>query len=240
MSINNIAAEVRRLLAKVEGDNSIVHIVGNLLIEAKKEAGHGKWSPFLKEAGINDRTAQVYMKVAGKLNDTPEDVRPDLLKMPLRELAKAASTPKEKVKLAIVPEMPAPTKTLNWVIVGFDDCSDERDIIELSVPVDIIDECRSLKDSIKLKMDISRAIRKALAGNRTKGKPMTITFRGQTFKSKAKMAQWVEENFGISRASVEAMLNLDKLRSLYSGWNLSDAKLLEFGMEKLDERITKI
>jgi hypothetical protein len=37
---------------------------GKKLIEAKELLGHGKWLPWLKDVGINPRTAQRYMQLA--------------------------------------------------------------------------------------------------------------------------------------------------------------------------------
>lgn len=37
---------------------------GRGLIEAKELCAHGQWLPFLKEAGVHERTAQRYMKLA--------------------------------------------------------------------------------------------------------------------------------------------------------------------------------
>lgn len=37
---------------------------GNMLVEAKALVKHGQWLPFLKEAGIPERTAQRYMTLA--------------------------------------------------------------------------------------------------------------------------------------------------------------------------------
>ena len=37
---------------------------GNILVEAKQDAGHGLWLPFLERAGIPARTAQRMMRLA--------------------------------------------------------------------------------------------------------------------------------------------------------------------------------
>jgi hypothetical protein len=237
MSTNSIAKEIRRLLARVETDNSTIMLIGSLLVDAKREVGHGRWLPFLEEAGIGDRIAQIYMRVSQKLSETPVEARADLLRLPLRELAKASSTPKAKGNQSLETKAPPPNANLR-LILSFDGIdSEERGIIELSLPAEILDQCKALRrDDLKINRAIQKAIERTLAG-RTKGKAAQVGFRGQDFKSKAELARWVESNFSMTRASVEAVLNLDKLRATYSGWNFTDEKLMEMGLKKLDERL---
>jgi hypothetical protein len=46
--------------------NSVEHAMaaGDILIEAKRQVGHGQWLPWLESCGISQRTAQRYMRVA--------------------------------------------------------------------------------------------------------------------------------------------------------------------------------
>jgi hypothetical protein len=47
--------------------SSVIHAMqaGDLLIEAKKQVGHGEWLPWLKaNFAFSDRTARLYMQVA--------------------------------------------------------------------------------------------------------------------------------------------------------------------------------
>ena len=65
---------------------------GKALIEAKSLCGHGQWLPFLKVAGIHERTAQRYMKLAASnlKSDTMSElggVNPSLRFLKLRETA---------------------------------------------------------------------------------------------------------------------------------------------------------
>ena len=46
--------------------------IGQELLAARERAQRGTWSPFLKRAGIEERTAQNYMRVVERFGDKPE------------------------------------------------------------------------------------------------------------------------------------------------------------------------
>jgi hypothetical protein len=104
-----LAEEVRRLHANAETAAGIVaknaYECGHALIEAKALVRHGDWLPFLESAGIAERTAQRWMKVAASLigSDTVTDlggIIPALRFIRLRELAVAHLHEAERAALA--------------------------------------------------------------------------------------------------------------------------------------------
>jgi hypothetical protein len=54
--------EITADIHKAERAN--IFVTGKLLLEAKEQAGHGKWLPYLKSIGWTDRNAQLHMSVA--------------------------------------------------------------------------------------------------------------------------------------------------------------------------------
>ncbi|MEW9838492.1 DUF3102 domain-containing protein [Mesorhizobium marinum] len=75
-----LAAEIRQAQLDIEKATRLAAgkaiFTGNSLIEAKALVKHGKWLPFLKEAGIGERQAQRYMTLArsGLKSDTVSDL----------------------------------------------------------------------------------------------------------------------------------------------------------------------
>ena len=85
------------LLAQSAARDALAHAFscGELLLQAKKQAGHGLWLDFLNEVGISSRQAQRYMQVArhrGKFekNDTTSHFT---LKGALQEIATPRKPP---------------------------------------------------------------------------------------------------------------------------------------------------
>jgi hypothetical protein len=67
--LSELAARIKKLHAGVvDAGRSVVQngmAAGDALIQAKRQVGHGKWLPWLKEnCGVSDRRAQHYMKLA--------------------------------------------------------------------------------------------------------------------------------------------------------------------------------
>jgi hypothetical protein len=70
----NIALQDSSTAEKQAIDKAIE--AGNLLVEAKASCRHGDWLPFLKRAGVQERKAQRYMRLAksGLKSDTVSDL----------------------------------------------------------------------------------------------------------------------------------------------------------------------
>ena len=66
---------------------------GSMLVEAKAECVHGEWTPFLKKAGIAERSAQRLMKVARSGMSAETIVRKGGLKAAEASLAKPRNPP---------------------------------------------------------------------------------------------------------------------------------------------------
>jgi hypothetical protein len=65
---------------------------GELLLEAKKQVGHGEWLPWLAEnCDISERTAQAYMRLAR----APLEMRNAVADWPLREALAAIAIRKQ-------------------------------------------------------------------------------------------------------------------------------------------------
>jgi hypothetical protein len=65
---------------------------GELLLEAKKQVGHGEWLPWLAEnCDISERTAQAYMRLAR----APLEMRNAVADLPLREALAAIAIRKQ-------------------------------------------------------------------------------------------------------------------------------------------------
>jgi hypothetical protein len=47
-----------------KAERANIFVTGRLLLEAKEQASHGKWLPYLKSIGWSDRNAQLHMSVA--------------------------------------------------------------------------------------------------------------------------------------------------------------------------------
>ena len=66
--LSELAAKIKSLHAAVidAGKNVVRKAIdaGVALIEAKQKVGHGNWLRWLKECGLSDRTAEVYMTCA--------------------------------------------------------------------------------------------------------------------------------------------------------------------------------
>lgn len=78
--------------------------IGQELLAAREEARHGTWAPFLKRCGIEERTAQNYMRVAEQFGDKPEMIS---ALPPTALYALAAPTADPEVVDAIVGEVEA-------------------------------------------------------------------------------------------------------------------------------------
>jgi len=63
-----LASNIQRAIAEADKASALAAAkaieAGEALVEAKELANHGEWLPFLKQAGINERTAQRYMRLA--------------------------------------------------------------------------------------------------------------------------------------------------------------------------------
>lgn len=69
-------------------------VAGNLLIEAKKAAGHGAWGKWVAEnCDVAPRTASAYMRLAEGLPKLPEPDRQRVADLPIREAIRAIATP---------------------------------------------------------------------------------------------------------------------------------------------------
>jgi len=81
---------------------------GELLLEAKRQVGHGGWLPWLAEnlPDIAERTAQAYMRIAR----APLEKRNAVADLPLREALAAIASPKRYtlLKPCCGEEVPAP------------------------------------------------------------------------------------------------------------------------------------
>lgn len=66
-SLTAIADDLRRVKDACEQAerDAVTHALnaGRMLCEAKEQCGHGHWLPFLKRAGLSERTAQRWMKL---------------------------------------------------------------------------------------------------------------------------------------------------------------------------------
>ncbi len=62
------AATAMRSAEKIAADAAIV--IGRSLVEAKGMVAHGEWLPFLKQAGIHERTAQRLMALADAIAES--------------------------------------------------------------------------------------------------------------------------------------------------------------------------
>ena len=81
---------------------------GRLLAEAKAEAGHGQWLPFLARAGIAPRTAQRLMSLA-RSGIAPEDLAERGVKAAAADLARPRrNTPPEALSLPVRSPDPKP------------------------------------------------------------------------------------------------------------------------------------
>jgi hypothetical protein len=73
---------------------------GELLIEAKKQVGHGQWLPWLQErCAISERTAQLYMRVAKNRKEIEEQIRNGIADLSLNEAAALLMLSSEVKKL---------------------------------------------------------------------------------------------------------------------------------------------
>lgn len=84
--------------------------IGQELLAAREEARHGTWAAFLSRCGVEERTAQNYMRVAEQFGDKPEMIS---ALPPTALYALAAPTANPVVVQAIIEEVqsgaPAPT-----------------------------------------------------------------------------------------------------------------------------------
>ena len=75
--LDRLAREVRshHQQAETAWQNAVEHAwrCGQVLIEAKTLCRHGEWLPWLREVGIHERTAQVYMRLARQIR-SPADL----------------------------------------------------------------------------------------------------------------------------------------------------------------------
>lgn len=69
---------------------------GELLIQAKNQFEHGRWSEWVnKKCNFSIRTAQVYMKIAREYPNLDDEKAQHVAHLPLREIVHAISEPKE-------------------------------------------------------------------------------------------------------------------------------------------------
>jgi hypothetical protein len=66
MTLKQIEREVRSVGGRLSVRGGFVEAcrIGELLFEAKKRLGHGRYGPWLKSVGVHRRNAQIYVKVA--------------------------------------------------------------------------------------------------------------------------------------------------------------------------------
>ena len=96
-------AELARLAGEIRGEHEAAeaawqsavlhgHRAGVLLLEAKRLCKHGEWLPWVRDVGIPERTAQTYMRLAGKYADSADlpDTITDALDGTGRERREAA------------------------------------------------------------------------------------------------------------------------------------------------------
>lgn len=85
--------EMHKAVGRFEHEAAVAALgAGKMLIEAKGLCGHGEWLPWLKAAGIHERTARRYMALAASnlKSDTVSDlggITPALRFLRLRTLA---------------------------------------------------------------------------------------------------------------------------------------------------------
>jgi hypothetical protein len=103
-------AQLEELLPQIQGKHEMVEHrladtleyaqqAGELLLEAKKLAGHGGWLPYLKECGIPDRTASGYMRIAKQWGKVKSATLPDLsYRGAIAYLAAEEKEEKERIK----------------------------------------------------------------------------------------------------------------------------------------------
>ncbi len=74
---DDATSRLRQLLGRIVSEHALVttHLhaavdharrAGLLLMEAKQALPHGSWGPWLEQAGVPDRTAQLYMAIASR------------------------------------------------------------------------------------------------------------------------------------------------------------------------------
>jgi hypothetical protein len=105
-----LAAEIKQAQEDIDKASVTVAVnalaAGNALIEAKALVKHGEWLPFLKEAGVQERTAQRYMTLArsGLKSDTVTDLGG--IKAALHYLSQRRLPAADEQLLAIFPQSP--------------------------------------------------------------------------------------------------------------------------------------
>jgi hypothetical protein len=120
-------------LAVEHAGKAVTHAIstGTLLIEAKAAVPHGKWLPWLREnIQFSERTAQAYMRIAGKKNVIWKEIRNGSAELSVNEALKRIATTRKQAFFHDLAELldnkpPArPANVADWTPADAKGCAD--------------------------------------------------------------------------------------------------------------------